>query len=132
METNILTKKMGNNGNGFVWTWTADDSKSSNGILCIMEQRKNISWMVIEEDAGDEEIFNALFSIEHFFQGKGFVVQKLFDQTLIFPTSWPSENTIFTFRQKMASQGWSLQTNQLNIDEWRFRKSDAIIRKKEK
>jgi hypothetical protein len=27
---------------------------------------------------------------------------------------------IIQFRQEMAVQGWSLQINQLNVDDWRF------------
>uniref|UniRef100_A0A1I8BPZ1 Mobile element protein n=1 Tax=Meloidogyne hapla TaxID=6305 RepID=A0A1I8BPZ1_MELHA len=77
---------------------------------------EKIGWMVIVDGATQEDLFNSLFSIEYFGLTK----------------SWPTEEKINQFRESMTTQGWSLHTNQLNIDEWRFSNSNianGVIKK---
>ncbi|KAL7071859.1 hypothetical protein ACQ4LE_008845 [Meloidogyne hapla] len=105
----FLSKENGE-GKNICWKW-------ANGkLLCVVDKMEKIGWMVIVDGATQEDLFNSLFSIEYFGLTK----------------SWPTEEKINQFRESMTTQGWSLHTNQLNIDEWRFSNSNianGVIKK---
>lgn len=88
--------------NNICWKWTGK-------LICVVDKIEKIGWMVVVDGATQEDMFNSLFSLEYFGLTK----------------SWPTEEEICQFRESMTAQGWSLQTNQLNIDEWRFSKSNV-------
>lgn len=90
--------------NGHIsWKWTGQRK-----AICMVDREKATAWMLLAEGATNEDMSDGLFAIEHFGEGKG----------------WPSDPVIANFRQQMTAQGWSLHHNQLNIDEWRFSKSE--------
>ncbi|KAL3114852.1 hypothetical protein niasHT_014668 [Heterodera trifolii] len=77
--------------------------KLSPATICVVESKGTTeSWLAIAEDASDSEIFDALFK-------------------MAFSRKWPNGLEVSKFRHEKATMGWSLQINQLDVDEWRYR-----------
>ncbi|KAL3113409.1 hypothetical protein niasHT_010749 [Heterodera trifolii] len=81
--------------------------KLSPATICVVEESKGTteSWLAIAEGASDSEIFDALFKMAFYAEVK----------------RWPNGLEVSKFRHEMATMGWSLQINQLDVDEWRYR-----------
>ncbi|KAL3120289.1 hypothetical protein niasHT_002089 [Heterodera trifolii] len=81
--------------------------KLSPATICVVEESKGTteSWLAIAEGASDSEIFDALFKMAFYAEVK----------------RWPNGLEVSKFRHEMAIMGWSLQINQLDVDEWRYR-----------
>uniref|UniRef100_A0A914HC75 Protein root UVB sensitive/RUS domain-containing protein n=1 Tax=Globodera rostochiensis TaxID=31243 RepID=A0A914HC75_GLORO len=63
-------------------------------------------WLAIADGAAESEIFNAVFELEFYAEER----------------AWPNELVLSNFRHEMIARGWSLQVNQLDVDEWRYRR----------
>ncbi|KAL3102957.1 hypothetical protein niasHT_025865 [Heterodera trifolii] len=79
--------------------------KLSPATICVVESKCIDSWLAIAEGASDSEIFDALFKMAFYAEVK----------------RWPNGLEVSKFRHEMAIMGWSLQINQLDVDEWRYR-----------
>lgn len=86
------------------WKLMGSATSVSKKIICLVDRHNRIAWMFVAERTSDAELFDAFFAIEHYDLEEG----------------WPDDSTTNAFREEMAAKKWSLQTNQLNIDEWRF------------
>ena len=60
----LMSKQNGGNKNGgnISWKWSNLNEK----LLCIVDKKERIAWMVVVEGATQENMFDSLFSIEYF------------------------------------------------------------------
>jgi hypothetical protein len=52
------------------WKWTNLNKK----ILCVVDKKEKVAWMVVVEGATQEDMFNSIFSIEYFGLTKRFLI----------------------------------------------------------